>query len=140
MRACLASRVLRRAKEAQGLVNEEEVIAFIRAHIASVYTLELLLLVRRNRDRSWQANDLVKELRSSGTAVTEALTRLVQAGLISEDADRHFRYAPASPERERIAEAIEKAYASTPLAVVKAIVAAPDQKLQAFSDAFRLKE
>lgn len=121
-------------------MDEEQLIAFIRAHIGSVYTLELLLLIKRDRQRWWQPAELVRELRSSGTAVTEALFRLTQAGLISQDQSEFYRYAPLSPEREQMAEAIEKAYASTPLAVVKAIVAQPEQKLRAFSDAFRLKE
>mgnify|MGYP001070508513 CR=1 FL=1 len=119
-------------------MNEGEVIAFIQAHIGSVYTLELLLLMRRHRERLWQAGDLVRELRSSGTAVTEAVGRLQQAGLISEVSAHRYVYAPVAPEREQIAQTIEKVYASTPLAVVKAIVAAPGQKLQEFSDAFRL--
>src|SRR4051794_28842333 len=50
-------------------VSEEEVIGFIREHVGSVYTLELLLLVKRDRDRYWTIGELVRELRSSATAV-----------------------------------------------------------------------
>ena len=50
-------------------MSEEEVIGFIREHIGSVYTLELLLLVKRDRHKSWTVGDLVRELRSSDTAV-----------------------------------------------------------------------
>lgn len=121
-------------------MNEEEVIAFIRTHIGSVYTLELLLLMKRRREMIWRAADLVRELRSSATAVTEALGRLTQAGLVSHHPTDCYAFAPNSPDHEQIADAIEKAYASTPFAVMKAIIAAPDEKLQAFSDAFRLRE
>jgi len=121
-------------------VNEEELISFIRAHIGSVYTLELLLLMKRHRDRRWLVDDLVRELRSSRTAVGEALVRLTQAGLISEKAEGHYAFAPGSERHALMAEEIARAYASTPLAVVKAIIASPDQKLRAFSDAFKLKE
>jgi hypothetical protein len=121
-------------------VNEEELISFIRAHIGSIYTLELLLLMKRHRDRMWHVDDLVRELRSSRTAVGEALVRLTQAGLISEKTEGHYAFAPGSERHAQMAEEIARAYASTPLAVVKAIIASPDHKLRAFSDAFKLKE
>lgn len=121
-------------------MNEAELIDFVRARIGSVYTLELLLLMKRDPARAWQANDLVRELRSSRTAVAEALGRLSEAGLISGKPDGHYVYAPANAERQQMADAIEKSYASTPFAVMKAIIGAPEQKLRAFSDAFKLKE
>jgi hypothetical protein len=121
-------------------VSGQDVIAFIRAHIGSVYTLELLLLLKRHPDKMWQASDLVRELRSSGTAIAEALNRLIRAGLVSESSPGRYAFAPKSPEYERLAAEIENAYASTPMSVVKAIVAAPDEKLRDFSNAFKLKE
>jgi hypothetical protein len=121
-------------------VGEEEVVAFIRAHIGSLYALELLLLVKRDRDNSWRSDQLVRELRSSPTAVAEALSRLLKAGLVTENSSGHYTYEPASPEQERLADEIERLYAGRPISVVKAIVAAPDEKLRVFSDAFKLKE
>jgi hypothetical protein len=120
-------------------VSEEEVIGFIREHIGSVYTLELLLLVKRDRERCWTASELVRELRSSGTAVAEALSRMIHAGLVSLRADGRYCFAPISPRHEQLAAEIEKAYNSMPMSVVKAIIASPDEKLRAFSDAFKLK-
>jgi predicted transcriptional regulator len=119
--------------------EEEDIIAFIRTHIGSLYALELLLLIKRDRGKSWQSGELVRELRSSRTAVAEALNRLLKAGLVLEGSGG-YSYAPASPERERLADEIEKAYVSRPMTLVKAIVAAPDEKLREFSDAFKLKE
>ena len=121
-------------------MSEEEVIGFIREHVGSVYTLELLLLVKRDRDRCWTRDALVRELRSSGTAVAEALSRMAQAGLVSQRDDGRYAFDPASPRHELLAAEIEKAYNSTPMSVVKAIIASPDEKLRAFSDAFKLKE
>jgi hypothetical protein len=121
-------------------VSEEEVIGFIREHVGSVYTLELLLLVKRDRDRCWTVGELVRELRSSATAVTEALSRMAHAGLVSQRADSRYAFCPASPRHEQLAVEIEKAYNSTPVSVVKAIIASPEEKLRAFSDAFKLKE
>ena len=121
-------------------VSEEEVIGFIREHIGSVYTLDLLLLVKRDRHRSWSAGDLVRELRSSETAVMEALSRMNRAGLVAQNSDGRFAFAPVSARHEQLAAEIEKAYNSTPMSVVKAIIALPEEKLRAFSAAFKLKE
>jgi hypothetical protein len=92
-----------------------------------VYALELLLLTRRLPRRSWTAGDLVRELRSSGTAVADALSRLLQAGLVSEVEPGRYAFSPASPRHELLCEKIEKAYASAPISVMKAIVAAPGE-------------
>jgi hypothetical protein len=121
-------------------VRADDILGFIRTRIGSVYTLELLLLIRRHPGRAWKADDLVRELRSSRTAVTEAVTRLMQAGLISEDSSGLYTFAPESPRHEALCEEIEKAYSTMPISVMKAIAAPPDEKLRLFSDAFKLKE
>ena len=126
--------------EMSGLVSEEEVLAFIRAHIGSVYTLELLLQLKQSTGRVWQSGELVRELRSSRTAVADALGRLIQAGLVTEDPTGCYFFAPASPEREQLAAEVEKVYTSKPISVVKAIMSVPTDKLRAFSDAFKIKE
>ena len=122
------------------IVNEEELLALVRTHIVSVHSLELLLLVKRQRDRSWQTAELVRELRRSSLAVAQSLASLRAAGLVREIADGRISFAPISPQHDRLAAEIEKIYAATPLTLLKAIVAAPDEKLRIFSDAFKLKE
>jgi len=104
-------------------VGEPEIIPFIREYIGSVYALELLLLIMRHPSRRWQAGDLVRELRSSGTAVADALARLIRAGLISESSEGRYAFAPASARNAQIAGEIEKLYVSAPVSVIKAIVA-----------------
>jgi hypothetical protein len=105
-----------------------------------VYTLELFLLVKRTRDQDWNIGELVRELRSSATAVADALNRLNRVGFVSEKPAGKYAFAPASPELERLAAEIEQIYTNRPISVVKAIVAAPTEKLRQFSDAFKLKE
>jgi hypothetical protein len=120
-------------------VTEDEVLAFVRTYVGSVYGLELLLLVSRDR-RVWDAEELVRELRSSSLAVGEALDRLKAAGLVSENTNGRYCFAPRTETHEQLAGEIEKLYAAKPMSLIKAIVAAPDEKLRIFSDAFKLKE
>jgi hypothetical protein len=121
-------------------VTDEQIVAFLRAHIRSVWALELMLLLARERGRTWHPNELVREMRSSSVAVAEALRNLQSAGLAAPDADNRYRYSPASAELDQLAREVEQAYATRPTAVVKAIVTAPDDKLRIFADAFKLKD
>jgi DNA-binding IclR family transcriptional regulator len=108
-----------------GDVAEEEAIAFIRDVLGSVYSVELLLLIRRHGSRTWRGGDLVRELRSSATAVGEALNRLIRAGLVTERPAGRYGFAPSSLQHAQLAAAVEKLYRDAPISVMKAIVTAP---------------
>jgi hypothetical protein len=122
------------------LVTEDELLKFVQNSIKSVWALEMLLLFRRERQRAWNAGNLVRELRSSDSAVAEALVALHGAGFIAATPEGPYRYQAASPELDEIAVRIEKLYAERPLAMAKAIMSAPNEKLRIFSDAFKLKD
>jgi hypothetical protein len=121
-------------------VNEDDVLGFVQRSIKSVWALELLLLLRRDRQRIWRAEDMVLEMRSSDAAVGEALAGLRSIGFVTADSAGLHTYQPASAELDRIAERIQEVYAAKPLAVVKAITSAPNDKLRLFSDSFKLKD
>jgi DNA-binding IclR family transcriptional regulator len=122
------------------LVTEDELLKFVQNSIKSVWALEMLLLFRRERQRAWNAGDLVRELRSSDSAVAEALVALHSAGFIAATPEGPYRYEAASAELDEIAVRIEKLYGERPLAMAKAIMSAPNEKLRIFSDAFKLKD
>jgi hypothetical protein len=121
-------------------VNEDDVLAFVAATIKSVWALELLLLMRRQPDRDWEAGGLVRELRASTVAVRDALTGLRNSGLVTTDDSGLFRYRPASEQLDAFAAEAESLYRSKPLSVINAIATAPNEKLRIFAEAFRLKE
>jgi hypothetical protein len=79
-------------------VIEGELLDFIRSSIRSVLTLEILLLMRRQSRRAWAADELVRETRSSDFVVSEGLSTLQTAGLVTADGENVYRYAPASPQ------------------------------------------
>lgn len=116
----------------------EEATRLIRGSIKSVWALELLLLLRRDR-RARTADELVRELQSSRAAVDDILAVFRQTGLVESLPGGNFRYYTANAELERGAESLERAYAERPLAVIKEILSAPNERLQTFSDAFKLK-
>jgi DNA-binding IclR family transcriptional regulator len=119
-------------------VTEEEVFSFARNTIRSVWALELLLLLHKTPARSWRARDLVRELRSSDAVIAPCLDGLKAAGLAGDD-ETGWRYAPATQELDTVTGELAKIYATKPMALAKAIMRAPNEKLTIFSDAFKLK-
>jgi hypothetical protein len=121
-------------------VVEEEVLAFINESIRSVWSLEILVAMMSNPRRSWQTEELVREVRGSTAVVLTSMSALVDAGLVAAGAAGEFSYQPKSAERGALAEKLVRAYSERPVAVVKAILTAPSDKVRTFADAFIVKK
>jgi hypothetical protein len=122
------------------MIAEDEVLRFAAGLFKSVWALELLLTLRRGRERAWLSGELIKELRSSQVVIVEALTNLVVAGLVVEEETGRFRYHVGSAAIDEMIGELEKLYATKPTVVVREIVTTPNLKLKILSDAFRIKE
>jgi hypothetical protein len=120
-------------------VREEDAIAFAAASLNSVWALELLLLLRRDPSRAWQAEALIRELRSSQVVVGDALQNLEAAGLTITAPDGRYSYHARTPELDELVLQLEELYRLKPMALMKAIVTSPNKNLQVLSDAFKLK-
>jgi predicted DNA-binding transcriptional regulator len=120
-------------------VREEEVCAFVQRSIGSVWALELLLLLWRGRDRTWRADELVRELRSSDTVVREALAQLTSAGLAQQTGEG-WRYGGATSEPDQAVAELEKLYAAKPSMIVRLVLSTPSERLRVFSNAFKFKD
>jgi hypothetical protein len=111
-------------------------LAFIRRNLKSVWALELLLLLRADRERGWTTVELVRELRASDSLVVGILEAFRRHGLVGgEDG---WRYAAAGPDAD-LCDQIEALYRERPMTLIKAISTPPD-RLQALADAFRIKK
>jgi len=114
-------------------------IELVRTCVRSVWALELLFFLRARREQPWTAERLVLEQRSSERAVRDALEAFVRAGLVRQT-ESSFVYEPASAELDGLVTKLAETYAERPIAVIRMIAAAPEDRLQAFLDAFRLKK
>jgi hypothetical protein len=121
-------------------VTDHDVLAFVAASIRSVWTLELLLFLKRNREQSWDAGRLIRELRSSSAVISEALVSLEACGLVIQEDRVNYRYGAASPKLDQIVAELDQLYAAKPLTVINAIVNSQNQQLRIFSNAFKLKD
>jgi predicted transcriptional regulator len=122
-----------------GMTSEDDILDFAGASFRSVWALELLLTLRRARERRWTPSEMIKELRSSQVVVVEALNNLIVAGLVIEEDGGGYRYAGAGALDDMVGE-IERLYTLKPTAVMRKIVTSSNSKLQILSDAFRIKE
>jgi hypothetical protein len=117
---------------------DHDLLQFIASSFRSVWALELLLALKRDR-RIWSREELVSSLRASDLVVSNALDSLVAAGLASVDGEG-ARYLPVNDQVASNVERAERLYAVRPNAVRRAIVSASARDLAAFADAFRLRK
>lgn len=121
------------------MASKQEISTFIRSTFRSVWSLELLCLLRRDRERSWMQEDLVFAMRSSSLVVRQSVDSLLAAGLVVVSEAQTVRYQPANEELDRMAEAAEALYAQRPDAVRRMIVSSPTPRASIFADAFKLR-
>lgn len=122
------------------MVSRDDVEDFVRATFRSVWALELLFLLRKNRDRALAHRDMVDSLRASDFVVVQSLDNLSTMGLVSRDADGSARYCPSHAEADRLVELTEEFYSTSPNAVRRIIASALNPGLTAFANAFRLRK
>ncbi|OYV67204.1 MAG: hypothetical protein B7Z74_09960 [Deltaproteobacteria bacterium 21-66-5] len=74
----------------------EDIRRFIAANITSVAQLELLLLLRGERDREWTADEVSHTLYAATGGMAEQLNDLEAKGLlyVTHTPDARFRYRP----------------------------------------------
>jgi len=119
-------------------ISEDDIVAFVQVAIRSVCAIELLILLRKDRGKIFRPDQLVRELRSSESAVAQALAHLTKSGLVEEISGSGYSYQQGSAQLDAICDRLETEYAQKPVKIVRAILEAPDEKLRTFADAFRL--
>ncbi|MBP2231715.1 hypothetical protein J2847_005034 [Azospirillum agricola] len=97
------------------------------------------MLLRRDPNRVWSRDELIRELRGSELVVQEALDAFLAAALVTSGSAGSHQYRPAVPVLDQWVEEIERAYAQRPSAVIREIFAAPGNKVQIFADSFRFR-
>lgn len=117
-----------------------EIGHFLRDNFKSVWSLELLLLLEREPERSFAQVELVEALRASDAIVETGLAALIAAGLIVAERDDRVRYAPAAPALHELVVRVRQDYALRPDTVRRAIVSGSTGGASAFADAFRLRK
>lgn len=108
--------------------------------LRSLWAIELLLLLYREPERCCSIDDLVRELRSNAQLVGDVVALLERIGIVARQADGAYRYQAATPTLAALVGDLTRLHAERPLALAREIHGTPDDKLRAFSDAFKLKK
>lgn len=120
------------------MASDHDLAAFVREHIRSVWALELLLALKRDPERCWAVDALVRELRASTSLVSDNLHGFERTGLAVLDDAGCYRYAPASPLLDDLCGMLEEAYRKRPVAMIN-LIAKPGDPLQSLADAFKFR-
>lgn len=118
------------------VAQDEDLLRFVTSSFPSIWALELLLVLKRDR-RWWPREDLVQAMRASDLVVNTALDSLVAGGLAAIGPDG-ATYMPANSDLAAAVDQVQNLYAARPDAVRRAIVRGSARGPSAFSDAFRL--
>lgn len=116
-----------------------EVVRFITRHIESVEELEVLLLLRDQREKEWSAAEISKALRATQSSIELRLDRLRSLKLIEQQGDTRSVYPTNHPLEADIAQVAE-AYRSRKTKVIEQIFTGPSRTARSFSDAFRVRK
>lgn len=114
-----------------------DVEQFVASTIRSVEQLEVLLLLHDEPQRDWRAREVSSTLRTQEASAAAWLAALAEAGLAKASGDG-FRYEPPARLHATIDE-LQRCYATYRVRLIGLIFAGPDDSIQSFADAFRLR-
>ena len=124
-------------------MSGDEVPAAVRDLIAeaidSIVELEAILLLRRNRERAWSAEEAGQRLYVSRTVSAWILGELAGRGFLVEDRGM-YRYEPRTPGIDQAVTELAAAYSRNLIAVTQLVHAKPGRGVLDFARAFRLRK
>ena len=115
---------------------DPEVKTFVVDNVRSVWALELLLLLRKGRERAWTAKELTRRFPTTVSLVDAALEQFRLFGLVRRDG-AGARYEPAADFLDELCDKLEAAYRERPAAVRSLIGKQPDY-VRSLAAAFRI--
>ncbi|HEX6157857.1 MAG TPA: hypothetical protein VFZ54_17660 [Burkholderiales bacterium] len=121
----------------------EEFFRFLRAAVPTVDAAEALLLLQREPERWWSAEELSGALLPSvslpAAEAASYLARFQANGLVAVGPDKRAQYRTAHSELEKNVITLAQAYRERPVTLIRVIYALRDSKILSFADAFKLK-
>lgn len=115
----------------------QDVKELVRRYIDSVAQLEALLFFHERPGERWDVDSLSKRLYAGKVEMADAVASLRRDGFL-EGGPALYEFAPRSELRAAV-EALRKAY-SRHLIPITYIIHTKPRRIQAFSDAFRIRK
>jgi hypothetical protein len=126
----------------------EDVLAILHEHIESYEQLEVLLLLRRERDEEWTVTGLAARLHVREELVGLALEGLRTARLVAITGaapELRFAYRPLTAALDAAASRLDREYAERPIKIIQLMSANAIERMRTaalltFADSFVLKK
>lgn len=129
----------------EGILNElpDDIRRFISMNIRSVAQLEVLLLLRADREREWSVDEVTRALYAAAGGMAEQLDDLLSKGLayVTHAPEARYRYRPESgSELDALVGALADLYRERRVSVISLIYSEPIDTARSFADAFRIRK
>ena len=112
---------------------------FIKEQIQTAPKLEVLLLLHRERSRSFAVVDVARELGFDTDTAHEQLTALHSLHLVQSNTDKtRYRYHPESTALDSMVDHLAVAYRKQRVPILSAILGEDPNKIRRFVEAFKL--
>lgn len=105
----------------------------ISRYISSVWQLEILLCLKRQKGQNINCHDIAKELYISEEAIDKQLKTFVQMGVVKEE-ERGFKYKPGSEEMAATLDVLESLYSKRRVAITDLIYRQSNNSMKSMSD------
>ncbi len=115
------------------------VIRDVDQYVDSLDALEVVMLLFRERQRTWTADDVVRELRISGRVARRELDRMRSRGVASE-ADGAYRFDSTDVDKAAAIARIAAAYGARRVELINYVASQTLKRIQSIADAFKLKK
>ena len=120
----------------------DDIRRFIIANVPSVAQLEVLLLLRGEREKEWSPPEVSRLLYAAPAPVAAQLADLEAKGLLSvtHAPEMRYRYRPSNDDLDALVGHLAELYKDRRVAVVSLIYSEPVDKARSFADAFRIRK
>lgn len=112
----------------------------IQRHLATMDHVELLMILRGSREKSFTLQQIAEDMRKPSQMVGQCLESLTQAGLAAQLSDGTYRYAAREESLDRTADELVKLYNERPVTLVRLLYERPPTAVNTFADAFKLRK
>lgn len=120
----------------------ESLRVFLQQRLPSMEQIEVVLLLRRERERSWTAPEVAAALATAPESAAMRLFLLASAGVIVFEASSipRYRYSISDPELEDLLAELEKVYDADRNQILDVVDTGRRDPVRSFADAFKLKK
>lgn len=115
--------------------------SFLQQRLPSIEQIEIVLLLRDQRDRAWAATEVAASLGMPAESAAMRLFLLASAGVLLFEASGvpKYRYSSADDATDALITELAEAFENDRPSVAAAVGAPPDP-IRSFADAFKLKK